>query len=343
MNYSEETIRRLAKEQGFNTAKTIKPAHLITASGCPTLVIPKDAIIKYDKGTLFYSNLGSSNFEDVKGEGNWVGNIYHNGKWAELVTQYDEPSLTAFPDEGVCFNHTKELHDYLLSRPAMNGSQPAYNPHKKGLAWSKYSFWFVEVASSKPIYAMEQLCVHIPHIHRKAVIGDTSGSMMQRPMSPEECYHAVPTKWCVKITPENNDALLEFLLEKKDEYKGCRPPEHWSLTNGFYFFYPQPTNGMHSADGPRPEWGHLLVGNAELSHIFNDLKKHVLTNNKQTVSINTLTIRKDGRTRNTIEVQRPSLTVSRGAAVRATGIRCPDSEITVRSGHCPNKGGSIKG
>lgn len=405
----KEKLLEEAKERGFFDARLIKPAHTILNSNCPILVIPKDVNIEViDEGVRFIKD-GNLTFTDTKGTPGWLGTIYCDELWGQVLESYDDlEELDELPSEGVCYEHTRELFDCLMGRSVMKNSIIPYEPNKHGLAWSSTTLWFVSVASSKPCYALEQLLPHIPHIYRKepivwedivekaqrvytkgiryicleadinlsprecvsnGIISHSKGNrtiwiqgqpgfvyregkwantliklennQMGQPLTPDKT--PLPDRWCIKVTPDNNAALLEFLKERSSEFKGLSSQvDSWKLRNDYYFFYPQYMSGCHSTDGPRTERGYTLIDNITLVHIFSNLK-HVLTNNKQSIIINKQIPRKDGRSRNTIEVQGPTLTISRGGSIRAVGLRCSDSEITVRSGHSPNKTGPIKG
>jgi hypothetical protein len=179
---------------------------------------------------------------------------------------------------------------------------------------------------------------------RKATKGELIAAGLMYPLTPEECFSqltpppVVPEKWSVRITAETKDTLEAFMRARRDEFVGYEPTWKLTISNGKgYFNYPQSHKNSNATYDFIPQ-GYKEV---ELKQIL-----HVLTDKNQTkINLNT---EKDGKhiernTGTTIKVQRPDLSVNRGSTVRATGIRCPGSKITIGSGHSPNQGRSCKG
>jgi len=61
--------------------------------------------------------------------------------------------LTKFPQDGVCWQPTKELREYLSS----TYKQYSSNTSSKGVAWNGSYFWMVEKSSNQPEYHISQL------------------------------------------------------------------------------------------------------------------------------------------------------------------------------------------
>lgn len=63
-----------------------------------------------------------------------------------------------FPEDGSCFEHTRELYDFICKiRPNIKPGGYQSIKIKPGMAWSKYGIWFVTENSGKPRYTIKEL------------------------------------------------------------------------------------------------------------------------------------------------------------------------------------------
>lgn len=63
-----------------------------------------------------------------------------------------------FPEDGSCFEHTRELYDFICKiRPNIKPGGYQSIKIKAGMAWSKYGIWFVSENSGKPKYTIKEL------------------------------------------------------------------------------------------------------------------------------------------------------------------------------------------
>lgn len=63
-----------------------------------------------------------------------------------------------FPEDGSCFEHTRELYDFICKiRPNIKPGGYQSIKIKPGMAWSKYGIWFVNENSGKPKYTIKEL------------------------------------------------------------------------------------------------------------------------------------------------------------------------------------------
>lgn len=136
-----------------------------------------------------------------------------------------------------------------------------------------------------------------------------------------------PEAWCIMVTKENIDTLDSFLRVRKDEYKGYS--DHWSLTIGYYFNYPQRTASTHSSEF-LPD-NRTLVTLNQILHVLTENNKNnnlkINENDKENINTSTTGLCK---------IQRPNLTIRRKNLGRTARLRCPNSKIKCRAVNLPS-------
>jgi hypothetical protein len=110
------------------------------------------------------------------------------------------PTLGTFPEEGVCWNPTQQLRDFLVKK---------YNTHmsnttSKGVAWGTNNVWPVEESSGKPKYDITQL---VPFLSVPPHVKDY-------PLTPEECYSINPGDEVIVDNPGDPSHGIKGIVDR---------------------------------------------------------------------------------------------------------------------------------
>ncbi len=260
---TKEEIFEEARKRGFDKARSFTPAHLKHTDNPPIIDIPEDAFMRLYDTDLYYDDpskvlLKGYSALIYKGKDNVWGDIASYKEEVKLIDEVmskesAKPVLRDFPENGVCWEPTKELLEYLQARKScQSGFSIPFSKIKGGVAWTKISIWNVASKSAQPEYSIKQLSPFFSKPNEVAL----------RPLTPYECYP--PEKWCVKIAPDNQDLLNEFLKEHKKEWAGYR--DGWVVYGNGYFHYPPPNHLCHTDS--RIEEGYTLVPVDKIMHVL---------------------------------------------------------------------------
>lgn len=155
--------------------------------------------------------------------------LVQEGKWAEILAPVGGRILKKFPEEGFCWNIDERLIKYLDDRPYEGSPSPSPKSNAKGIAWSKFSYWYLttDKGSGKPLYEFEEIEQFLPQLKNKRVEpekinyffklkSEEEYEACKKHLSVNSTYRLSPT-WCYLVPSHDNRWVLSDNMPMKGE------------------------------------------------------------------------------------------------------------------------------